>query len=138
MQPARTDAPTITAAIMHKCGDLGPGIGRDKPITAGRRRSRAHKGQPGTSHALSNLRVIWKTPDRPTAEAAIATFADKYVAKHVKAVTFLVKDRDALLAFYDASASTETTSARPTRLKALSQDTARLRVFMLVTATAKT
>ena len=47
--------------------------------------------------AKSDLREIWKAPDRATAEAAIATFAEKYTAKYNKAVTCLVKDRDALL-----------------------------------------
>jgi putative transposase len=51
--------------------------------------------------AKSDLREIWKAPDRATAEAAIATFADKYGAKYEKAVTCLVKDHDALLTFYD-------------------------------------
>ncbi len=51
--------------------------------------------------AKSDLREIWTAPDRATAEAAIATFADKYGAKYDKAVTCLVKDRDALLTFYD-------------------------------------
>jgi transposase-like protein len=51
--------------------------------------------------AKADLREIWQAPDRPTAEAAIATFAAKYAAKYDKAVTCLVKDRDALLTFYD-------------------------------------
>ena len=51
--------------------------------------------------AKSDLREIWTAPDRATAEAAIATFADKYGAKYAKAVTCLVKDRDPLLTFYD-------------------------------------
>ncbi len=91
-------------------------------------------------------------PDRATAEAAIATFADKYGAKYDKAVTGLVKDRDALLTFYDFPAEHwdhlrtsnpiesvfATVRHRTVRTKgALSQDTARLMVFKLVTA-AKT
>ena len=51
--------------------------------------------------AKADLREIWAAPDRTTAEAAIATFADKYAAKYEKAVTCLIKDRDALLTFYD-------------------------------------
>jgi putative transposase len=51
--------------------------------------------------AKRDLREIWQAPDRATAEAATATFAEKYAAKYEKAVTCLVKDRDALLAFYD-------------------------------------
>ena len=93
--------------------------------------------------AKSDLREIWNAPDRATAEAAIATFADKYGAKYDKAVTCLVKDRDALLTFYDFPAEHwdhlrtsnpiesvfATVRHRTIRTKgALSQDTARLMV----------
>ncbi len=103
--------------------------------------------------AKSDLREVWTAPDRATAEAAIATFADKYGAKYDKAVTCLVKDRDALLTFYDFPAEHwdhlrtsnpiesvfATVRHRTVRTKgALSQDTARLMVFKLVTAAAKT
>ena len=103
--------------------------------------------------AKLDLREICKAPDRATAEAAIATFADKYGAKYDKAVTCLVKDRDALLTFYDFPAEHwdhlrtsnpiesvfATVRHRTVRTKgALSQDTARLMVFKLVTAAAKT
>jgi transposase-like protein len=103
--------------------------------------------------AKSDLREIWKAPDRATAAAAIATFADKYTAKYDKAVACLVKDRDALLTFYDFPAEHwdhlrtsnpiesvfATVRHRTIRTKgALSQDTARLMVFKLVTAAAKT
>lgn len=49
----------------------------------------------------ADLREVWTAPDRTTAEAAIASFAEKYRAKYEKAVTCLVKDCDALLTFYD-------------------------------------
>ena len=103
--------------------------------------------------AKSDLREIWTAPDRATAEAAVATFADKYGAKYERAVTCLVKDRDALLTFYDFPAEHwdhlrtsnpiegvfATVRHRTVRTKgALSQDTARLMVFKLVTAAAKT
>jgi len=103
--------------------------------------------------AKSNLREVWAAPDRATAEATIATFADKYGAKYEKAVTCLIKDRDALLTFYDFPAEHwdhlrtsnpiesvfATMRHRTVRIKgALSQDTARLMVFKLVTAAAKT
>jgi putative transposase len=103
--------------------------------------------------AKSDLREIWKAPDRATAEAAIATFADKYAAKYDKAVTCLVKDRDALLTFYDFPAEHwdhlrtsnpiesvfATVRHRTVRTKgALSQETAKLMVFKLITAAAKT
>ena len=101
----------------------------------------------------SDLREIWTAPDRATATAAMATFADKYRAKYDKAVTCLVKDRDALLTFYDFPAEHwdhlrtsnpiesvfATVRHRTVRTKgALSQDTARLMVFKLVTAAART
>src|SRR5215210_2165900 len=103
--------------------------------------------------ARADLREIWTAPDRTTAEAAIATFAEKYAAKYGKAVTCLVKDREALLAFYDFPAEHwdhlrtanpiesvfATVRHRTVRTKgALSQDTARLMVFKLVMAAAKT
>jgi putative transposase len=103
--------------------------------------------------AKSDLREIWKAPDRATAEAAITTFSDKYGVKYDKAVTCLVKDRDALLTFYDFPAEHwdhlrtsnpiesvfATVRHRTVRTKgALSQDTARLMVFKLVTAASKT
>jgi transposase-like protein len=103
--------------------------------------------------AKSDLREIWNAPERATAEAAMTTFADKYTAKYEKAVTCLVKDRDALLTFYDFPAEHwdhlrtsnpiesvfATVRHRTVRTKgALSQDTARLMVFKLVIAAAKT
>ena len=51
--------------------------------------------------AKADLREVWTAPDRTTAEAAIASFAEKYGAKYEKAVICLVKDRDTLLTFYD-------------------------------------
>jgi len=111
--------------------------------------------------AKSDLREIWAAPDRATAETAVARFAEKYGAKYDKAVTCLTKDRDALLTFYDFPAEHwdlgrnawrahlrtsnpiesvfATVRHRTVRTKgALSQDTARLRVFKLVMAAAKT
>jgi putative transposase len=103
--------------------------------------------------AKQDLREIWQAPDRATAEAAITTFAEKYAAKYEKAVTCLLKDRDALLTFYDFPAEHwdhlrtsnpiesvfATVRHRTVRTKgALSQDTARLMIFKLVMAAAKT
>jgi transposase-like protein len=48
-----------------------------------------------------DLREIYGAPTRAAAEAAIDVFADKYNAKHDKAVACLTKDRGALLAFFD-------------------------------------
>jgi putative transposase len=103
--------------------------------------------------AKADLREIWMAPDRATAERTIAAFAEKYGAKYEKAVTCLVKDRDVLLTFYDLPAEHwdhlrtsnpiesvfATVRHRTTRSKgALSQDTARLMVFKLIMAAAKT
>ena len=103
--------------------------------------------------AKTDLREIWLAPDRATAEAAVVTFAGKYGAKYDKAVARLTKDRDTLLTFYDFPAEhwdhlrtsnpIESVFAivrhRTVRTKgALSQDTARLMVFKLVMAAART
>ena len=103
--------------------------------------------------AKRDLLEIWTAPDRATAETAIATFAEKYGAKYEKAVACLLKDRDALLTFYDFPAEHwdhlrtsnpiesvfATVRHRTVRTKgALSRDTARLMVFKLVMAAAKT
>jgi transposase-like protein len=103
--------------------------------------------------AKRDLREIWQAPDRATAEAAITAFAEKYGAKYGKAVACLVKGREALLAFYDSPAEHwdrlrtadpiesvfATVRHRTVRTKgALSQDTARLMVFELAMAAAKT
>src|ERR1700712_3664464 len=103
--------------------------------------------------AKADLREVWMAPDRTTATAAIETFAEKYGAKYEKAVTCLLKERNALLTFYDFPAEHwdhlrtsnpiesvfATVRHRTVRIKgALSQDTARLMVFKLVMAAAKT
>jgi putative transposase len=103
--------------------------------------------------AKADLREIWAAPDRVTADTAVSTFAEKYEAKYEKAVTCLVKDRNALLTFYDFPAEHwdhlrtsnpiesvfATVRHRTVRTKgALSQDTAQLMVFKLVMAAAKT
>jgi len=103
--------------------------------------------------AKRDLREIWTAPDRKAADAAIAVFANKYAAKYERAVACLVKDRDALLTFHDFPAEHwdhlrtanpiesvfATVRHRTVRTKgALSQGTARLMVFKLVIAAAKT
>jgi putative transposase len=102
--------------------------------------------------AKADLREIWTAPDRATAEVAVTVFAEKYGTKYDKAVTCLVKDRDALLTFSDFPAEHwdhlrtsnpiesvfATVRHRTVRTKgALSQDTARLMVFKLVMAAAR-
>lgn len=103
--------------------------------------------------AKADLREVWQAPDRAAAETAVATFAEKYAAEYEKAVACLVRDREALLTFYDFPAEHwdhlrtanpiesvfATVRHRTVRAKgALSQDTARLMVFKLVMAAAKT
>ena len=101
----------------------------------------------------ADLREIWQAETRAAADAAMDTFAEKYGAKYEKAVTCLTKDREALLAFHDFPADhwdhlhtgnpIESVSAtvrhRTVRTKgALSQKTAKIMVFKLVQAAAKT
>ena len=101
----------------------------------------------------ADLREIYGAPTRVAAEAAIDVFADKYSAKYDKAVACLTKDREALLAFFDFPAEHwdhlrtsnpiesvfATVRHRTMRTKgALSAKTAKLMVFKLVNAAAKT
>ena len=101
----------------------------------------------------TDLREIYGAPTRAAAEAAIDVFADKYGAKYEKAVACLTKDREALLAFFDFPAEHwdhlrtsnpiesvfATVRHRTLRTKgALSAKTAKLMVFKLVDAAAKT
>ena len=103
-------------------------------------------------NAHKDLREIWLSPDRAAADFAITTFAEKYAPKYDKAVDCLLKDRETLLTFFDFPAEHwthlrtsnpiesvfATVRHRTVRMKgALSQDTARLMVFKLVMAAAK-
>ena len=50
----------------------------------------------------ADLREIWAAPDRATAQAAITQRSPRSTrTKYEKAVSCLIKDRDALLTFYD-------------------------------------
>ena len=101
----------------------------------------------------ADLREIYRAPTRAAAEAAIDVFADKYRDKYDKAVVCLTKDREALLAFFDFPAEHwdhlrtsnpiesvfATVRHRTVRTKgALSAKTAKLMVFKLINAAAKT
>ena len=92
-------------------------------------------------------------PNRASAEVAIDVFAEKYGAKHDKAVECLTKDRDTMLVFYDFPAEHwdhltttnpiesvfATVRHRTVRTKgSLSSTTAKLMVFKLVIAASKT
>jgi putative transposase len=105
------------------------------------------------ANARHDLREIWMAPNRATAEHAVDTFQQKYAAKYSRAVDCLEKDREALLTFFDFPADHwdhlrtsnpiesvfATVRHRTVRSKgALSQDTARLMVFKLIMAAAKT
>jgi putative transposase len=100
----------------------------------------------------ADLREIRDAPDRSSAEVAMAVFQEKYGAKYPKAVECLVKDREPLLAFFDFPAEHwdhlrtanpiesvfATVRHRTIRTKgALSHKTARLMVFKLIMAAAK-
>ena len=105
--------------------------------------------QPGVKAALREVR---DAPDRASAVAAVAVFAEKYEAQHPKAVECLAKDQEALTAFFDFPAEHwdhlrtanpiesvfATVRHRTVRTKgALSQTTARLMVSKLVMAASK-
>ena len=98
------------------------------------------------------LREIYLAPTRAQAEVAIDLFAEAYQARYPKAVECVRKDQRALLAFYDWPAEHwihlrttnpiesvfATVRHRTVRTKgALSPTTARLMVFKLVMAAAK-
>jgi putative transposase len=101
----------------------------------------------------ADLNEICRAPDRASAVAALDTFVEKYGAKYAKAVACLTRDRDPLLAFFSFPAEHwdhlrtsnpiesvfATVRHRTVRTKgALSQLTAKLMVFKLVIAAAKT
>jgi len=101
----------------------------------------------------ADLREIYGALTRAAAEVAIDVFAYKYGAKYDKAVACLTKDRETLLAFFDFPAEHwdhlrtsnpiesvfATVRHRTVRTKgALSAETAKLMVFKLVNAAAKT
>src|SRR5262249_21678699 len=101
----------------------------------------------------ADLREIYGASTRAAAEVAIDVFADKYGTKSEKAVACLTKDRDALVAFFDFPAEHwdhlrtsnpiesvfATVRHRTVRTKgSLSATTAKLMVFKLITAAAKT
>ena len=117
-------------------------------------RQRAEQSRPlgPAQHEGRPSRDLWRADPRG-GRAAIDVFADKYDAKYDKAVACLTKDREALLAFFDFPAEHwdhlrtsnpiesvfATVRHRTVRTKgALSAKTAKLMVFKLVNAAAKT
>jgi transposase-like protein len=104
------------------------------------------------SSAHRDLREIWLSPSRAAAETAMAAFSEKFTAKYSDAVKCLLKDRDALLTFFDFPAEHwthlrttnpiesvfSTVRHRTVRMKgALSQETAKTMVFKLIMAASK-
>ena len=104
------------------------------------------------SKAKSDLQDIWMAETRVDAEAAFDLFIEKYGVKYDKATACLVKDRDALLTFYDFPAehwkhlrtsnpiesSFATVRHRTRRSKnCLSRNTAMAMVFKLIMAAQK-
>jgi len=100
-----------------------------------------------------DLREVYLAPNRASAEVALDVFAEKYRAKHDKAVDCLTKDRETLLAFFDFPAEHwdhlrttnpiesvfATVRHRTVRTKgSLSPMTAKLMVFKLLCAASKT
>ena len=101
----------------------------------------------------NDLRNVYLAPSRAKAETAIDTFVEKYRAKYGPAVECLIKDREALLAFFDFPAEHwvhlrtsnpiesvfATVRHRTVRTKgSLSPKTAKLMVFKLTDAASKT
>ncbi|WP_018263931.1 IS256 family transposase [Methylobacterium sp. WSM2598] len=101
----------------------------------------------------ADLREISGASTRAAAEVAMDVFVEKYGTKYARASECLTKDRDTLLAFYDMPAEHwdhlrttnpiesvfATVRHRTVRTKgALSPTTAKLMVFKLVMAAAKT
>ena len=100
-----------------------------------------------------DLRESCLAPSHALAEVAIDVFAEKYQAKHRKAVECMTKDREALLAFFNFPAEHwdhlrttnpiesvfATVRHRTVRTKgSLSSTTAKLMVFKLLCAASKT
>ena len=100
----------------------------------------------------SDLDNIQHAGTRKQAQAALTVFCDKYEGKYPKGVACLIKDQDAMLAFFDFPAEHwghlrtsnpiesvfATVRHRTVRTKgALSQKTAKLMVFTLIQAASK-
>jgi transposase-like protein len=112
-----------------------------------------HFPKPTQPAVASDLRDIHHAETRAAALVAIEVFKEKYATKYERGVACLTKDTDALLTFYDFPAEHwdhlrtsnpiesvfATIRHRTVRTKgALSQKTAKLMVFTLIQAAAKT
>ena len=101
----------------------------------------------------TDLQEIHHAETKAKARASIKLFEEKYGIKYAPAVNCLIKDEEALLAFYDFPAEQwdhlrtsnpiesvfATVRHRTVRMKgALSQKTAKIMVFMLIRAASKT
>ncbi len=100
----------------------------------------------------SDLDDIQHAETRAAAETALTLFSEKYGVKYEKGVTCLIKDKEAMLAFFDYPAEHwghlrtsnpiesvfATVRHRTVRTKgALSQKTAKLMVFTLIQSASK-
>ncbi len=105
-----------------------------------------------TPAVKSDLREIWQAETRAEAEAAMDTFVEKYGVTYGKAVDCLIKDREALLVFFDFPAEHWDHLRTANRIEsvfatvrhrtvgtkgALSQRTAKLMVLTLARAASK-
>jgi transposase-like protein len=105
-----------------------------------------------SAKARTDLQNIWMAETRKDAEKAFDHFTDKYGAKYEKAAACLMKDREALLCFYDFPAehwrhirttnpieSTFATVRHRTRQtkNCLSRNKAQIMVFKLIKAAEK-
>jgi len=101
----------------------------------------------------ADLQEIHHAETKAKARASIKLFEEKYGIKYAPAVNCLIKDEEALLAFYDFPAEQSdhlrtsnpiesvfaTVRHRTVRMKgALSQKTSKIMVFMLIRAASKT
>jgi putative transposase len=76
------------------------------------------------SKAKRALQEIWMAETKKDALAAFDAFVETWAVKYDKAVECLIKDREALLAFYDFPAEHWKHPARPTSSKVRSQQSA--------------
>src|SRR6266852_5743479 len=146
---------TVRCRTVANTLSIGFDVRRWSQCSAGKSKkaSRASRSLVRQVTAFSYLAPYLSANMSMAASAAIDMFADKYGAKYEKAVTCLTKDREALLAFFDFPAEHwdhlrtsnpiesvfATVRHRTVRTKgALSAKTAKLMVFKLVSAAAKT
>ena len=85
------------------------------------RQTRKQRGHQWGAEAKRALQEIWMAETKKDALVAFDVFVETWGVKYDKAVECLIKDRAALLAFYDFPAELGSICARPTSSKARSQ-----------------